>query len=535
METATRSEALDVVEVMRCLVGTPSQGSSLEVVEWQIEAADRVIRVATAIQADAIRERDLMVQFPPLPDPAGPADPPDPVDSGADAGGAEPEPDPQPGPLPGLGPKPESPPSPGEQERRHRRAWLLGELSLFAGAFRGGRVSLEHVDVLAGLTFKLEDRIRTRVFDREPDLLAAALTSRVDVFRRMVNRCIDQASDDEGAGRLRDQKAKSFLKHWVRGDRMHRIYLELDPDRGRVLFERLEAEMAAIYASGGGKGLTREQVAIQAFCNLQAQPAASEPASDPAADSEPGATPSPTTPSGPAPTAGKSKVTTRRRSSASKGTGLVLIDIDTLLGGLHDRSVCETASGIPLPPSAVREFICQAAIKYGLTINGRLIGSFSKQALATADQRLMLRAMYRTCAFPGCTHKFDDCEIHHVSFRSKGGHTLVDTMIPLCRQQHHDDVHVRGWGATIDAERTLRWVKPGGEVYDIVPFVPLADLDRLPFTGAKPEQPEPPGRPPPTPRPKPARSTRIARAPDPPPSETGEQPSLFDSQHPPAA
>jgi hypothetical protein len=106
-------------------------------------------------------------------------------------------------------------------------------------------------------------------------------------------------------------------------------------------------------------------------------------------------------------------------------------------------------------------------------------------------------------------------------------------MIPLCRQQHHDDVHVRGWGATIDAERTLRWVKPGGEVYDIVPFVPLADLDRLPFVGQQPEQP---GRPPPTPRPKPARSTRITRAPDPPPPEAAGQPCLFDThQHPPAA
>ena len=40
----------------------------------------------------------------------------------------------------------------------------------------------------------------------------------------------------------------------------------------------------------------------------------------------------------------------------------VHVDYDTMLHGLHEHSLCETADGIPLPPETVRRLACEAAI-----------------------------------------------------------------------------------------------------------------------------------------------------------------------------
>ena len=47
----------------------------------------------------------------------------------------------------------------------------------------------------------------------------------------------------------------------------------------------------------------------------------------------------------------------------------VHVDYDTMLNGLHERSVCETADGIPLPPETVRRLACEAAI-VPIVLNG---------------------------------------------------------------------------------------------------------------------------------------------------------------------
>ena len=51
-----------------------------------------------------------------------------------------------------------------------------------------------------------------------------------------------------------------------------------------------------------------------------------------------------------------------QRSSTKAVHGLVLIDIETWLTGAHDRTVCETGSGVPLPPDTVRRMLCMAPL-----------------------------------------------------------------------------------------------------------------------------------------------------------------------------
>jgi hypothetical protein len=138
----------------------------------------------------------------------------------------------------------------------------------------------------------------------------------------------------------------------------------------------------------------------------------------------------------------------------------VIIDHHTLVDGLHDRSVCETGDGNPLPPETVRRLACDADIlPVVLGAEGEVLDVGRAQRLATRAQRRALRAMYRTCAHPGCTVTFEQCRIHHVKPWEHGGLTDLACLIPLCSVHHHL-VHEGGWTLTLDPDRTITLRRP---------------------------------------------------------------------------
>src|SRR5262249_34074653 len=64
--------------------------------------------------------------------------------------------------------------------------------------------------------------------------------------------------------------------------------------------------------------------------------------------------------------------------------------------------------------------------------------------LASRAQRRVLRAVYPTCAIPGCPVRFEACKLHHVVWWENGGPTDVANLLPLCSSHHHA-VHDQGW------------------------------------------------------------------------------------------
>jgi hypothetical protein len=76
-----------------------------------------------------------------------------------------------------------------------------------------------------------------------------------------------------------------------------------------------------------------------------------------------------------------------------------------------------------------------------------------------------MRAMYRTCGFPGCTVRFGDCEIHHViEWIRQRGPTDLANLLPVCSRHHHM-VHEGGWQLTLHADRTITLRRPDGTVH----------------------------------------------------------------------
>jgi len=146
----------------------------------------------------------------------------------------------------------------------------------------------------------------------------------------------------------------------------------------------------------------------------------------------------------------------------------VLIDHDTLVAGLHANSVSELSDGTPLPVSVIRQMACHAEIiPIVLNGQGQALDVGRAQRLATEAQRQALRAMYATCAIPGCVTPFDDCHIHHVDHFEDGGETNLDRMLPLCILGGcHTRVHEGGWQLDMNpTSRAITITRPDGVIH----------------------------------------------------------------------
>jgi hypothetical protein len=88
--------------------------------------------------------------------------------------------------------------------------------------------------------------------------------------------------------------------------------------------------------------------------------------------------------------------------------------------------------------------------------------------LANAAQRRALRALYSTCAVPGCAARYDLCSIHHVTWFRNGGSTDLDNLLPLCSKHHHA-VHDDGWELHLGTDRSLTITLPDGHTMSTGP------------------------------------------------------------------
>jgi Domain of unknown function (DUF222)/HNH endonuclease len=145
----------------------------------------------------------------------------------------------------------------------------------------------------------------------------------------------------------------------------------------------------------------------------------------------------------------------------------VVVDLQTLESGLHERSVCETSAGVALPPPTARRLACDAEIvPVVLGGAGEVLDEGRARRLATPQQRRAIQAMHRTCVMPRCTVPVDVCRIHHIDPWQAGGRTDLDALVPVCEQDHHR-LHEGGWSLKITPERWITLTSPTGEVtYD---------------------------------------------------------------------
>jgi hypothetical protein len=107
--------------------------------------------------------------------------------------------------------------------------------------------------------------------------------------------------------------------------------------------------------------------------------------------------------------------------------------------------------------------------------------------VANRAQRRALRALYATCAVPGCDTRYDLCHLHHTIWWEHDGPTDLANLLPLCVRHHHA-VHDHGWHLILAADRSLTITYPDGTTHTAGPNRGRAHRDRTPGAGGSDRQ-----------------------------------------------
>ena len=304
---------------------------------------------------------------------------------------------------------------------------MCADLPAVHDALAAGKVSAGHVDALARMRAELDDAARAELKDLESAVVGSACVMPVEAFEREVRNLGRILSRDDGVSQLARLKQQRCVRRWVdRVTGMCHTHLQVDPETDARIAAALDAAVAAARSQLQGDDVEFDHLKADALVGLITG----------------------------------ARTTGRRVADLS-----VLVDAHTLREGRHDDTVCETADGSPLPVETMRRHGCDAAITPIVIDNdGVPLNVGRTRRLATPHQRRALRVMYRTCGFPGCQVRFEDCRIHHVTWWEHLGATNLDNLLPIC-ERHHHHVHEGGWTLTLKPDRTITLRRPDGTLH----------------------------------------------------------------------
>jgi len=319
-----------------------------------------------------------------------------------------------------------------DAEGAARRATVCAQLPEAHDALAAGRMSAGHVDAVARLAGELDDAARAELHDLQAAVVQSAAVQSaavmpVETFEREMSKLGRVLSRDDGVSRLERLKRQRCVRRWVdRVTGMCHTHLQVDPETDARIATALDAAVASARAAAQDEDVDFDHLKTDALVGL----------------------------------------ITGARTTGHRVPDLTLLsDARTMRDGPHERTVCETGDGQPLPVETVRRLGCDATITpVTLDDDAVPLTMGRTRRLATPEQRRALRAMYRACGFPGCGVRFEDCRIHHVTWWEHLGATNMENLLPLC-ERHHHHVHEGGWTLTLKPDRTITLRRPDGTLH----------------------------------------------------------------------
>lgn len=307
---------------------------------------------------------------------------------------------------------------------RTRAAETMPGLARAAGA---GEISGEHIDVMARHTSKLSEEQRSRL-DHDA-LVERAKDLPVETFERRLRREVREVTADGGLAETVAKQAESNLRHWFdRETGMGKIFATLDPE----LYERITTAIdtkASSMASAAGEAKDGN-LSARALAEL---------------------------------------VNARQSGTRQIPSVSVHVDYQTFISGTHGGSLCQTEGGHDLSVESVRRMCCDATVRRVVfDERGVPLDVGRKVRTATDGQWAALKAIYSSCAWDGCEAPVGWCQAHHLYEWERGGVTDLDNLIPLCSRHHHR-VHEGQWRLRLLADRSLRFLRPDGQLHATVP------------------------------------------------------------------
>ena len=325
----------------------------------------------------------------------------------------------------------------GDADRAIGRSQALGAVPAVEGALEAGQVSAAHVDVLGRALKHLTEQQCAQLTSQGVRLAEIASRSTPEQFARVLRTELARLNAHSGEGRLVQQRRDIGVRWWVNPETgMWCLRGEFDPDTGIRLQGRLENLVETMFHAAVPEDCPtgdrkQDHLRALALAHLIAAGGSGERAID-----EPD-----------------------NRFEVS-----VVIDLETLMHGVHEQSHIDVGSAAELPVESYRRMACMAAIiPVVLNSNGVVVDLGRSVRLATKAQRRALRVMYPTCAMPGCSVRSKHCEPHHLAWWRHNGTTDLHNLLPLCSRHHHS-VHEGGVVVVMTPDRSLTITYPDGRV-----------------------------------------------------------------------
>jgi hypothetical protein len=330
-------------------------------------------------------------------------------------------------------------------------------ISALGEALTAGDGCGAHVDVLTNALRRLEPDLRPALIERTGRLVAVAGETSPVELEHAVDVEVRRIETDGGRRRLERQRRATRLHEWLDRDGMWCLNGRFDPDTGLVVHNRLAATLDALFTEAVPEDCPTDPQERQGFLRAHALVALT---------------------GGKGPRAGRPEV-------------IVVADtttVDEATGG----PVIDWGYPVTVPDEVLHRILHHAHL-HPVIVNpaGEILhatgelNSGRTTRLANRAERRALRALYPTCAIPGCPVRFEDCDIHHITWWDHGGRSDLDNFAPLCPQHHHA-IHDLGWQLTLKPNRELTITYPDG----------TTQTTRPPQRGrpAKQRQPNPPQR-----------------------------------------
>jgi hypothetical protein len=350
------------------------------------------------------------------------------------------------------------------------RAATVATVPELRAVLAAGATTAGHIDAVTAALRGLTVAQRTTLAAHGDAIAGWASVLLAEEFGKELRALVRRIEGDDGVARLARQKRAVRFRTWVdKVTGMIRLSGELDAETGAIFARRVDNQVDALFHDRTPPDCPADPVLRQDFLRAHALLDLTHP--DTGATTEAGGVPDPTVDGGTivadvddVEVAPPARVPSRpARTGPGKVEMAIVIDLRTLTHGLHSGTRLDCGvDGVQLPLDTIRRLALYADIvPVIIDENGVVLKMGRTRRLATRDQRRAIRAMYRTCAIPGCATHVRRCEPHHIIDWEHDGVTDLDVLVPICKH-HHDIIHSHHWVLALSADRRLTINKPDG-------------------------------------------------------------------------
>ena len=326
--------------------------------------------------------------------------------------------------------------------KERERSSTLDAAPSLADALDDAKVTPGHVDEFTKATKQLEGDQRDELIDRldTNGLLDVAAVASVEDWRRRLALEIKTIRADDGVDRHEQQRRDVRVRTWTDNDGMWNITGRFDPATGIRLAAKLDAAVNALFAEQTPDTCPSDPIEKQRHLNGLAL----------------------------------AELITGSGAGARPGRPEYIVVIDTSRHDGNGGPSIDYGLPVEIPTRVLADMMDDATIHPIVVRNGVVLHAPGRldlgrtTRLASPAQRRALRALYATCAIPGCTVSYDRSKLHHILWWRNGGRTDLDNLLPVC-SHHHSKIHDSGWDIELGPNRELTIRFPDGTIHNTGP------------------------------------------------------------------